>query len=180
MAMARAERRIPPPLDEEALKRLALRYAERYATSRAKLSRYLLRKARERGWAGAGEAPPIEATVAAMAELGYVDDRSFAAARGATLTRRGLGARRVAADLHAAGIGEEDSAAPRAAAEAQALAAALHYARKRKIGPFAPATADRAGRERALAAMLRAGHPFDLARKVVAAAPGDEIDPEDA
>lgn len=164
-----------PPLDAAALERLALRYAERYATSRAKLSRYLVRKMRERGWDGDGE-PPVEAIVARMAGLGYVDDRAFAAQRAAILTRRGLGARRVAADLRAAGIGADDSAEARAAAEAEALAAALHYARKRAIGPFAAAASDRAGREKALAAMLRAGHPFDLARKITAAAPGEEID----
>ncbi|MGQ0659788.1 RecX family transcriptional regulator [Sphingosinicella sp.] len=179
MAMGRGERRKAPPLEEGSLERLALRYAERYATSRAKLARYLLRKTRERGWDGAADAPPIEAIVARMAGLGYVDDRAFAAARAATLTRRGLGARRIAADLHAAGIGADDSVAPRAAAEAEALAAALHYARKRKIGPFAPAAPDRAGREKALAALLRAGHPLDLARKIAAAAPGEEIDPVD-
>src|SRR5688572_30188546 len=108
MAMGRGERRTAPPLDEGSLERLALRYAERYATSRAKLARYLLRKTRERGWRGATDAPPIEAIVARMAGLGYVDDSAFATARAATLTRRGLGARRVAADLKAAGIGEED------------------------------------------------------------------------
>jgi regulatory protein len=173
--MGRGERRAVPPLDEAALERLALRYAERYATSRAKLSRYLLRKTRERGWAGEGEAPPIAAIVERMAGLGYVDDRAFATARTATLTRRGLGVRRIAADLQAAGIAPDDSAEPRAAAEAEALTAALHYARRRKIGPFAAAAPDRAGREKALAAMLRAGHPLDLARKVVRAEPGDEL-----
>lgn len=179
MAMGRGERRRVPPLDEAALERLALRYAERYATSRAKLARYLLRKTRERGWEGGASEPPIAAIVARMAGFGYVDDRAFAAARAATLTRRGLGARRVAADLQAAGIDADDSAVPRAAAEAEALTAALHYARKRKIGPFAAAAPDRAGREKAVAALLRAGHPLDIARKIAAAAPGDEVDPFD-
>lgn len=170
---------MPQPLDAASLERLALRYVERFATSRAKLSRYLGRKLRERGWHEESGEPPIAALVERLAGLGYVDDSAFAKARAATLTRRGLGLRRVSADLCAAGIGQDDSAEARALAEAEALASALHHARKRKIGPFATAALDRATREKALAAMLRAGHTLDLARKIVSAAPGEEIDPID-
>jgi regulatory protein len=171
--MRPAERRAPP-LDEAALERLALRYAERYATTRAKLTRYLVGKTRERGWAGAGE-PPVAAIVARMAALHYVDDRAFANARAATLTRRGLGARRIAADLSAAGIETDDSAAARASVDDQAVAAALRYAEKRRIGPFATAPLDRQASEKALAAMLRAGHSFDLSRKIVRTEPGEDV-----
>lgn len=38
------------PLDPARLERLALRYVERFATTRVKLTRYLERKVRERGW----------------------------------------------------------------------------------------------------------------------------------
>jgi regulatory protein len=38
-----APRRIPGPLDSAALDRLALRYVERFATTRAKLAAYLAR-----------------------------------------------------------------------------------------------------------------------------------------
>lgn len=177
MAMRR-ERKEAPPLDEGTLERLALHYAGRYATTRAKLAQYLLRKTRERGWAGQGE-PPIAAIVKRMAALGYVDDRAFAAARAASLTRRGLGLRRIAADLGAAGIDSDDSADAKAHAQSQAWAAALRFAEKRRIGPFAAVAADRPAREKALAAMLRAGHPLDLARRISCAQPGEAIEPID-
>ena len=48
MAM-RQERRTLPPLDAAALERLALRYVERFATTRGKLTDYLRRKIREIG-----------------------------------------------------------------------------------------------------------------------------------
>ena len=48
------ERRVLQPLDEQGLNGLALRYVERFATTRAKLRAYLDRKLRERGWAEAG------------------------------------------------------------------------------------------------------------------------------
>lgn len=172
---ARSARRAP--LDRSALEERALAYAGRYATSRARLAAYLARKVRERGWDGPG-APPIDELVERMAALGYVDDGAFALARAASLGRRGYGARRVGAALKAAGIADEDAAGAREAAEDGAWAAALRFAERRRIGPFAAAPSDRAGQEKAIAAMLRAGHPVDLARKLVRASPG-EVPPAD-
>ena len=161
-----------PPLDEEGLERLALFYAGRYATTRAKLASYLERKVRERGWAGAGNAP-LERLVGRLAELGYVDDKGFAASRAASLLRRGYGERRIGQALHAAGIGEEDKQAARDEIREGAFAAALRFAERRRLGPFAPAMADRQGRQKAAAAMLRAGHPPELVRRIVNASPGE-------
>lgn len=163
--------RRPRPLDAAALERIALRYVERYATTRAKLAAYLDRKIRERGWEGE-EAAGVEALVGRMAALGYVDDAAFASSRAAGLTRRGYGLRRVAQSLKAAGIGEEDAAAAQAAAREQAWEAALTFARRRRIGPFAAAAPDRPTREKALAAMLRAGHDLAIARRIVGSEPG--------
>jgi regulatory protein len=165
-------RRVRPPLDAAGLEQAALFYAGRYATTRAKLASYLARKVRERGWAEA-QTPPIEALVERMAALGYVDDRAWANARAGTLTRRGYGLRRVGQALRAAGIGEEDGVEAREAAEEEAWNAALRFAKRRKIGPFSAAEADRPARDKALAAMLRAGHPPGLARRIVAARPGE-------
>ena len=159
-----------PPLDATALRDLALRYVGRYATSEAKLRRYLGRKLFERGWADDGAAP-IDAIVARLAELGYVDDRVFAEARGRGLTSRGFGARRVSADLGAAGI-DRDLAA-QVATTADPLATALAFARRRRFGPFDPAGPDPDRRRRQFAAMMRAGHGVAATRQVFA---GDTAD----
>jgi regulatory protein len=164
-------RKVKPPLDAEALEQAALSHAGRYATTRARLAAYLRRKLRERGWNGEGE-PPVAPLVERMAALGYVDDRAFAAARAAALTRRGYGVRRIGAALRGAGIGEEDGAEARELAAASAWEAALRFAERRRIGPFAAAEADRPAREKAFAAMLRAGHPMQIARRLVSAKPG--------
>ncbi|GAO39180.1 regulatory protein RecX [Sphingomonas changbaiensis NBRC 104936] len=160
------------PLDPAGLERIALRYVERYATTRAKLAGYLGRKLRERGWSGEGTAE-VDALVSRFAELGYVDDAAFASARAAGLTRRGYGLRRVSATLKAAGIDADDAAPAEAATREQAWEAALVFARRRKIGPFAPAVPDRAAREKAFAALLRAGHDVAVARRIVQCGPGD-------
>lgn len=163
-----------PPLDAAALDRLALRYVERFATTRARLAIYLAGKIRARGWSGAPADPA--AVAERLAALGYIDDRAFGEARAAAMGRRGLGRRRVAGALHQAGIGGDDAAALAPAIAARALEAALVFARKRRIGPFAAEAPDRPLRQKQLAAMIRAGHDMTLARRIAAMAPGD--DPE--
>jgi regulatory protein len=161
-----------PPLDEAGLERLALRYVERYATTRAKLERYLVRKLRERGWTE--ESIPDPASMARrMAALGYVDDGGFALAKAGALVRRGYGPRRVSQALKADGIGEADAAPAEQDAREGAWEAALGFAKRKRIGPFAAHVPDRMGREKAIGAMLRAGHDLATARRLANAAPGE-------
>jgi len=174
---SRPDKRPRPPLDEEGLERLGLFYAGRYATTRSKLAAYLRRKLAERGWSGAAE-PPVDRLVERFAEFGYVDDRAFASSRSASLLRRGYGERRVNEALRGAGIADEDSAEARGHAEEDALAAAHRFARRRRLGPYAGAVPDRAARDRAAAAMLRAGHRPELVRQVLGTSPAELPDPD--
>jgi regulatory protein len=164
-----------PPLDARRLEEMALRYVGRFATSRAKLRAYLARKIRELGWGGEGQAD-LDAMTQRFAELGYVDDRAYAMAKAQSLTGRGYGKRRVEDGLRLAGIDEPDGAEARSHADAHALDAALHFARRRKLGPFAAGQADPRQREKAIAAMARAGHSFALSRAIAELSPGAEID----
>ncbi|MBA4355021.1 MAG: hypothetical protein C0409_10030 [Novosphingobium sp.] len=168
---ARAERRVPKPLDPARMEEMALAYVARFATSAGKLGDYLKRKLRERGWEGEGacdgQGPDIAALVERFVALGYVDDATFARAKAQGLLRRGYGARRIDQALGAAGIAETLREESRGN-EADRRSAALVMARKRRFGPFgAGGTADRALREKQVAAMLRAGHPLDHVREVV-------------
>ncbi|MBS0479902.1 MAG: RecX family transcriptional regulator, partial [Proteobacteria bacterium] len=107
--MPRVPRRPVPPLDRPALERMALRYVERFATTRGRLADYLKRKIRERGWDG--EAADPAAIAERFAELGYIDDRAYGEARANAMARRGLGERRVAGALRQAGVTGEDAEA---------------------------------------------------------------------
>lgn len=171
------ERTPPKPLDTAALERLALRYVERFATSRGRLVDYLVRKIRERGWEG----DPADPTALAdrMAELGYVDDRALAEARAASMQRRGLGGRRVAGALREARIDTVDSDAIAPAIADRAVTSALAFARRKRIGPYAMVESDRVLREKQIGAMIRAGHGFDLSRRIASAAPAEEVDEKD-
>ena len=173
----RSRRREPLPLDSARLDELALTYVGRFATTRAKLESYLARKIRERGWAGE-RAPETQAVVERLVSLGYVDDAQYALSKARSLTGRGYGPRRVGQSLYAAGIGEEDGEAARELAGEESVEAALRYARRRRVGPFAVAPADPAARERALAAMIRAGHSFGLSKAILSLKPGEDVDIE--
>ena len=173
----RQPRKPRPPLNAARLDELALHYVSRFATSRAKLTSYIGRKIRERGWDG--EAADIAALVERLVRLGYIDDRAYALAKSRSLTSRGYGEGRVRQALHIAGIGEEEAVEARDHASGQAVDAALHYARRRRIGPYALDVMDIKQRQRAMASMIRAGHAFAIARAIVAIEPGAEPDLSD-
>ena len=158
------------------LDELALAYVARFATSKAKLARYLTRKIRESEWVGESDPFAVaEAVTLRMEGLGYLNDRQYAAMRGAAMTRRGLGVGRVKAQLWVDGIAPEDSGEAVETAQGAATGAAIGFARRRRFGPFAVRVIDDpAQRERQVAAFARAGHSQALARRILAIAPGDD------
>jgi regulatory protein len=172
--------REPRPIDAAQLQEMALGYAARYATTAAKLRRYLQRKLGERIWTPA-DPPDIEGLVTRLTGLGYVNDRAYAASKQRDLTARGFGAGRVRGALAAAGVARDDVAAvlaPEDGTIADPYAPAIAFARRRRFGPFARggAARDPAQRNRELAAMARAGHDFGIAKRVLNAA--DEMTAE--
>jgi len=160
--------RKPSPLGDTKLQELALAYVARFATTRAKLEAYLVRKLRERGWDG--DEPPDPAALAQrFADAGYVDDAVYARAKSESLLRRGYGGRRVGEALRAAGV-NEDLRSDVAPAAGEARRAAVALARRRRFGPWGDPLPDRPVRDKQVAAMLRAGHTLDNARQIVEAA----------
>ncbi len=182
----RGEKRAKPPLDETALRDLALSYVARFASTGARLEAYLARKLKERGVAeGAdGRAARIDvpALVGRLVELGYVDDAAYARMRARDLGARGYGARRVEQALWAAGV-DEGIRAETAPAEAARRRAAVLMAQKRRLGLFGDGREDsadplsaRKAHEKAVAAMLRAGHDYEHVRFILAATDSGRID----
>jgi regulatory protein len=164
----------PPPLNDQRLRGLALHYVGKYATTRSKLMTYLARKIRERGWDGECGFD-VEALVEQFADLGYVNDAQFAEARSRSFVARGYGKRRLDEDLRASGIAESDAAEANKNMAESAFLAAQNFARRKRIGPYASEATPPDKQHKQLQAFLRAGHSFDLARRFVRAAPGDEI-----
>jgi regulatory protein len=163
------------PLTAEKLEELALNYVARFATSRAKLVAYLNRKLRERGWEADNE-PPVTELADKMVRLGYVDDRAFALSKARSLTGRGYGERRIRQALLVAGIDEAHGFEARQLAEEEAVSAALRYASRKSIGPYRTSEPTAQERERAIAAMVRAGHRFSLAKAITDLNPRENPD----
>ncbi len=174
-------RKVAQPLDQARLDEMALAYVARFATSAGRLSDYLKRKIRERGWAGEG-VPDVAALVEGMIARGYIDDAGFAMARGAGLLRRGFGARRIAQTLNRDGI-DAPLVAQASGSQHERRVAALAFARRRRLGPFGNGSAhdgdrpagrlDPATRARQVAAMVRAGHSLGAACALIDAADTD-------
>jgi regulatory protein len=169
-AQRHREKPLPKPLDAAQLDALALAYVARFATSGGKLSAYLARKLRERGWQEDAPPPDLAALVERLAAQGYIDDAGYALAKGQGLLRRGFGARRIEGALMQAGIAAEIREAARGD-ETERRRAALEFARRKRFWPYAEARSlDRATREKQVGAFLRAGHPLAYARRLADAA----------
>ena len=173
------------PLDETALRDLALSYVARFATTGAKLEGYLARKIRERGVVededGRQRDLDVTGLVTQFIERGYVDDDAYARSKSRDLTARGYGARRVEQALWAAGV-EEQVRGDNAPSEAESRRAAILLAKKRRFGPFGLPQEDEGPeeshkrREKQVAAMLRAGHQFEHVRFIMDASATDDIE----
>lgn len=169
----REPRKPPPPLDPETLNAIAVRYVERFQTSRARLLRLLQQKLRQRGWKEGLPPPDLAAIADRMVELGYVNDAAFAQARTRGLTRRGMGAGRVRTSLASYGIDRDTS--NEALEGHDPVASAVDFARRKRLGPFGPPVTDPKVRNRQMGAMARAGHPQGLARAILNARSEEDL-----
>ncbi len=171
----RAPKKPPPPLDDARLRGLALHYVGKYATTRTKLTTYLARKIRERGWSDDYPAD-IDALVSQFSALGYVNDAHFAEARSRSFVARGYGKRRLDEDLRASGIVESDATGANEHMSESGFVAAQNYARRKRIGPYAAEIAPPEKQQKQLQGFLRAGHSFAVARRFVFAEPGTVLE----
>ncbi|MFQ5764012.1 MAG: RecX family transcriptional regulator [Rhodospirillales bacterium] len=190
-----ARKRAPRKATAKHLENAALYYLQRFATSAENLKRVLNRKvdrsARFHGTDADEGRAVVEDLITRFRRSGLLDDETYARARAETLHRRGAGRRAIRAKLRQKGVADEAIEAALAAlgeaGEAE-LAAAVNFARRRRLGPFGQ-EARRAkgptgtkeskgsgeGREKALAALARAGFSFDVARRVVDAEDADAL-----
>jgi regulatory protein len=175
-------------LDEAGLRALGLDYATRYGGTTAAMARILDRRIQrwERAMltdeaadpeAIAAQAAALKAAaarvVASLASVGAVDDAAFAESRARRLRRSGRSRRAVLAHLGAKGVGASLAGATVPEDEAVEFAAALAFARRRRVGPFAR-EGEAGDQARALMAFGRAGFSGAVARRAL------ECPPEEA
>ncbi|HUG63145.1 MAG TPA: RecX family transcriptional regulator [Methylomirabilota bacterium] len=179
------------------VRRVALHYLERYASSERNLARVLRRKLRRRAqldperWTLEPQAADalIDGAVSACRALGLVDDTAFVEMKVAGGRRRGHSTRRIVATMTAKGVARELAEAAFSDGAADERRAALVFAHRRKLGPFRTsprpgvATDPRDIDRRDMAALCRQGFAYALAKSVVtmdrsAAVAALDADPE--
>ncbi len=181
-----ARRRGPRKTTPGYLRNSALHYLGRYESSAAHLRRLLLakvhRSARFHGTERAAGAACVEELIAEFLEGGLLDDARYAQGRALVLYRRGNSARAIRAGLSHKGIDAAliEQALAKLAAQAAdpELAAALAYARRRRLGPYRSPATRPAQRARDLAALGRRGFAYALARRVIETRDPHELEEE--
>lgn len=167
-----------PPSGEKIKKRLmnkALHYLARYASTRARLEDVLLRFARRKlELADPDLVRRLIADVIDEAEqLGYINEAVFASQKVRAGRLAGRSGRALGQKLLQAGLTKEQIGAAiteQAAGQENAeLAAALVYARKRRLGPYAsaPDRPDPNWQQREIARLARAGFSWDICQQVL-------------
>lgn len=176
-----------PTVTAAALEKAALDYLERYASSAENLRRVLMRRIERAARAGAIEREDGRTRVAAIVERlcarRLVDDAAYADGRARSLSRQGRSRAIIGRTLAAKGVEREaiDAALAGLAEEGETdLAAALRFARRRRLGPFRAAKDRAPRRDRDLAALGRAGFSYDVARQIVDAKSVGSVEPGDS
>ncbi|MBT4935022.1 MAG: RecX family transcriptional regulator [Rhodospirillaceae bacterium] len=184
-------KKIPRKVSATSLDNAALYYLGRFATSSENLRRVLLRRvdraARHHDTDRQGCAEMIDQLIKRYLESGLLDDVAYARAQGASLNRRGKSTRAIRGWLRQrfvpADIIDDTLTALAEELGELDLAAAIAYARKRRLGPYRkaakpPANLEKelAALEKELAALARSGFSYGLAKRIVEATDIDELE----
>lgn len=168
--------RKPRKLAAADLQDRALDYLGRYAAStrrlRQVLTRRIQRSAEQHDFDPAPLLAELDQVIARLTRSGLLNDTAFAEMKARTLNRRGGSRRQIAAKLAVAGVAQAERAKAIERLEEETpdaeFAAALAYAKRRRLGVFRTTPDDSPERRRKdLAAMARAGFALDLARKAL-------------
>lgn len=164
------KRRLPRKMTQRRLHNIALAYLDRYETSeagfRAVLERRVFKAATAHDENPDIFASMIEDEVKKALDAGFIDNARFATNQVYQQRGRGASARAISARLKAKGVEDDLIQGALEDDERDDDAAAMRYARRRRLGPYR--LKDRAERrDRDMAALCRAGFSFGLAARII-------------
>ena len=171
-------RKKPRRLEPKHLKDIALDYLAKFASSSAKLKTVLKRRIDRSARAHEDDPAPLmaemERLLSELVAKKILNDAAFAEMKTKSLARRGGSKRKIEATLAASGVSRADTSnaiAKLREEEPEAeFAAAVAFAKRRRLGAFRARTDDSPERRRKdLGAMARAGFAMDVAKKALAA-----------
>ncbi len=166
----------PRKATPKSLENAALHYLGRFSTSKANLKRVLLnrvaRSAKAHGTDPQEGLAWIEALMDKLEGLGYLNDAAYAESKAESMNRRGKPSNQVRWALKMKGVDQDttEAAMTKLSDEMEGdadRAAALAFARKKRLGPYRAEEARQAHKTKDIQAMARAGFGWDLAREIV-------------
>ncbi|TAH36090.1 MAG: regulatory protein RecX [Alphaproteobacteria bacterium] len=171
------DKRPPKPraITSEYLEKAALYYLGRYAASTHSLRQVLMRRLQKSGvHKEADFIAMVDKTIAKIAASGYLDDQNFAWHRIKNMNQGGKSLRSIRAKLKQKGIANDDteSALDRIIEEDPDMEyqAAMRFAKRKKLGPFAAPGLDA---KKQLQKFAAAGFAFALAKQILNIKNGD-------
>lgn len=171
---AQRERKKPRKISPRYLENAALHYLKRYASTTTQLKRVLSRRInRSLAVHGGDKAQALQwldALVEKLVRNGLMNDQAYAQSRATSLRAGGRSTRVIVQKLRLKGVSAELTAQKtrEAAASISEEQAALIWARKKRLGPFArDPSVRKERRQKDLASLARAGFSFGIARKVI-------------
>ena len=174
---AMTPRKKPRRLEPKHVKDIALDYLAKFAASSAKLKQVMKRRIERSAAAHDDDPAPMlsemDRVLVDLIAKGILNDATFAEMMTRSLARRGGSQRKISASLAAKGVSRADTAQAMAKLRADEpdaeLAAAVAFAKRRRLGAFRAKTDDTPERRRKdLGSMARAGFGMDVARKALA------------
>ncbi len=171
----------PRKMTRARMENIAMYYVQRYASSCENLRRVLMRRAdkarRFHGGDRNEEKEWIEDIVSRFTRSDVLNDARYALGRATALRRLGRSPAKIRAHLAQKGVAKNivdkvisDTAISETGSDAT-MDAALAYARRRRLGPFALKPCSKEDQKtlykKHLAAMARAGFSYDIARRVL-------------
>lgn len=171
---------MPSAVTKQSLYNRAVHYLERYAASEAGVRAVLqrgLKRAERRGIAIPPEAGEwIDATLRKLIEAKLLDDALFAETKVRSLRRSGASAQKVRQKLAVKGVSARlvDEALSSEDVEDD-FAAAVIFARKKRLGPYTSRGERSLLRDKQIASLARVGFSLSIARRIVDARDEGEL-----
>ncbi|MBR1605469.1 MAG: regulatory protein RecX [Alphaproteobacteria bacterium] len=165
-------RRAPKKITPQRLKNIALYYLKRFDSSVENLRQVLRRRVNDYAyhnpeWKKEEAYTWIEDLLADFLRYGYLDDARYAENKIKNYIISGKSARYIAGKLKQKGISPVAVEDVLIEQNYDPFATALHYAQKKKIGPFRAAEDRENFRQKDLGGLVRAGFDYDIALQVL-------------
>ena len=167
--------RVPKKITLGYLENSSLYYLSRFATSAENLKRVMMKKvlrsAMHHGASSEEGKILVEDLIARYLHSGLLDDKAYAKARANSLHDRGNSSRNIQAKLKQKGLKNDDIETAltslREAYENPERAAAIRFAKRRRLGPFQKNQLDDNLRKKQFAIMARAGFSYEIAKFII-------------